>query len=75
VCVTLFTKPGCGLCDRAKSALERAGLEVRVVNILEDDAAFERYQYEIPVLVSDDGRELMKGVFSEARLASIVARG
>ncbi|NJK46411.1 MAG: glutaredoxin family protein [Pleurocapsa sp. SU_196_0] len=73
--MTLFTKPGCGLCDRAKSALERAGLEVRLINILEDDAAFKLYQYEIPVLVDDDGRELMKGVFTEARLASIVARG
>jgi glutaredoxin len=73
--MTLFTKPGCSLCARAKIALERAGLEVRVVNILEDDAAFKLYQYEIPVLVSDDGRELMKGVFTEARIASIVARG
>jgi hypothetical protein len=55
--------------------LERAKLEVRVVNILEDAVAFEKYQYEIPVLVGDDGRELMKGVFTETRIASIVARG
>jgi glutaredoxin len=73
--VTLYTKPGCSLCDRAKEQLERANLSVRVVNILEDTDAFQKYQYEIPVLVDDDGRELMKGVFTEARLASIVARG
>jgi glutaredoxin len=73
--VTLYTKPGCGLCDKAKVLLERAKLEVRFVNILEDADAFQKYQYEIPVLVGDDGRELMKGVFTEARLASIVARG
>jgi glutaredoxin len=73
--MTLYTKPGCSLCDKAKQMLERAGLEVRLVNILEDAAAFTRYEYEIPVLVADNGRELLKGVFSEARLASVVARG
>ncbi len=73
--MTLYTKPGCSLCDKAKLMLERAGLEVRLVNILEDQAAFARYEYEIPVLTADDGRELLKGVFSEARVASLIARG
>jgi glutaredoxin len=73
--MTLYSKPGCGLCDKAKIILERAKLEVAVVNILEDAALMERYQYEIPVLVGDDGRELLKGVFSESRIAALVARG
>jgi glutaredoxin len=72
--MTLYSKPGCGLCDKAKMMLERASLEVMVVNILEDAALMERYQYEIPVLVADDGRELLKGIFSEARIAALVAR-
>jgi arsenate reductase-like glutaredoxin family protein len=73
--MTLYSKPGCGLCDKAKTMLERSKLDVNVVNILEDEALMERYQYEIPVLVADDGRELLKGVFSEARIAALIARG
>jgi glutaredoxin len=73
--VTLYTKPGCSLCDKAKALLGSAKLEYREVNVLEDDALRERYQYEIPVLVGADGRELIKGVFSESRVAALIARG
>lgn len=73
--VTLYTKPGCSLCTKAKVLLLEAKLEFTEVNVLEDAELMERYQYEIPVLVDSDGRELMKGAFSAARIASIIARG
>jgi glutaredoxin len=72
--LTLYTKPGCGLCDKAKVIMQAAKLEFVEVNVLEHPALFEMYQYEIPVLVDENGQELLKGIFSEARVASLVAR-
>jgi glutaredoxin len=70
----LYGKTDCSLCDKAKAALRAANLEFTEVNVLEDAAVFERYQYEIPVLVDSNGKELLKGVFTEARVAGLVAR-
>ena len=73
--MTLYTKPGCSLCTKAKVLLLQAELQFTEINVLEDADLMERYQFEIPVLTSSDGRELMKGAFSAARIASLVARG
>ncbi len=70
----LYSKPGCSLCDKAKAALRVANLEFTEVNVLEDAALLERYQYEIPVLVDASGQELLKGVFTDSRVAALVAR-
>lgn len=56
--VTLYTKPGCGLCDEALDVL--AGLarevphEVRQVNIVDDPALFEALWDKIPVVQVGD---------------------
>ena len=71
----LYTKPGCSLCTKAKVLLIEAELQFTEINVLEDAELMQRYQFEIPVLVGNDGRELMKGAFSAARIAFIVARG
>lgn len=52
--VTLYTRPGCHLCEQAKAAiaplLEECGARLREVNI-EGDAVLEsRYGWDIPVL-------------------------
>ncbi len=73
--VTLYTKPSCSLCTKAKVLLLQAKLKFTEINVLEDADLMERYQFEIPVLIGDDGRELMKGAFSAGRIASLVARG
>jgi len=56
--VTLYTKPGCHLCEDAKAALDslRGEFEVSLeeVNINEDPALFEKYQYLIPVMVVNE---------------------
>jgi glutaredoxin len=60
--LTLFTKPGCHLCEEAKTVVDSAmdkfksehssenPIELTEVNILEDQALLEKYSEEIPVL-------------------------
>lgn len=59
--VTLFSRPGCHLCDEARAVLEAVRathpfvLDERDIEI--DDATFKAYLERIPV-VALDGREL-----------------
>ena len=52
--VTLYTRPGCYLCDEAKSAiaplLREFGAALREVNIDADPVLKERYAWDIPVI-------------------------
>ena len=52
--VTLYTRPGCHLCEEAKTAimplLGQYGATLRQVNIDEDAALKERYAWDIPVI-------------------------
>jgi glutaredoxin len=52
--VTLYTRPGCHLCDEAKTQiaplLRRAGARLREVNIDADEVLRERYNVDVPVL-------------------------
>ena len=52
--VTLYTRPGCHLCDDAKAAIapilcEFAAL-LREVNVDEDSVLQERYGWDVPVI-------------------------
>lgn len=75
----VFEKPGCPLCDDARELLENVSsrfvftLERR--NIFEDEAAFTRYRYRVPV-VELDGRALVELRFTETELeAALDAAG
>jgi glutaredoxin len=52
--LTLYTRPGCHLCDEAKEKIaplaERYGARLREVNIDEDPALRARHNEEVPVL-------------------------
>jgi glutaredoxin len=52
--VTLYTRPGCHLCDDAKSAiaplLQEFGATLHEVNIDNDPVLKERYGWDIPVI-------------------------
>ena|SRR5271157_2190332 len=52
--VTLYTRPGCHLCEEAKAAIEpllaEFGALLREVNIEGDAELSERYSWDIPVL-------------------------
>jgi glutaredoxin len=52
--VTLYTRPGCHLCEEAKAAiaplLREFGAVLREVNVDEDIVLKERYGEDIPVI-------------------------
>ena len=52
--VTLYTRPGCHLCEEAKTAvaplLREFGAVLREVNIENDAVLEERYGWDIPVI-------------------------
>ena len=69
--VTLYTKPGCHLCEPVARTIASAA-KVRpfvsvTKNILDDRADFERYQHAIPV-VTLDGREVARHRLSLSQL-------
>ena len=68
----LYSKPNCGLCDKAKALLKTAKLEYTEINILENPQGMALYAFEIPVLVGSSGQELMKGEFTEKRVAALL---
>jgi glutaredoxin len=71
--VTLYTRPGCHLCDDARAALERVRARrpfaLREVDIESDDRLLARYLERIPV-VALDGEELFDFSVDEAELAA-----
>jgi glutaredoxin len=69
--VTLYSRPGCHLCDEAREALERvrakAAFALEEVDIETEDALHARYLERIPV-VALDGEELYDYFVDEAAL-------
>ena len=70
--VTLYTRPGCHLCDDAREALERvrarAPFTLEEVDITADDALHKRYLERIPV-IAVDGEELFDHFVDEEALS------
>lgn len=60
--LTFYFKPGCWLCDTVEEMLnglqEKYGLEISRVDISGDDALYELYRFDIPVLEFKDGSTL-----------------
>ena len=71
--VTLYGRPGCCLCDEARTVLERVRARhpftLREVDIESDDALHHRYLERIPV-VAVDGKEAFDFEVDEAALVS-----
>jgi len=74
--VTLFTKPGCHLCEEVEAVIARVAkrrkFELVVRNIVENADDFDRYQYLIPV-VHVDGREIARYELTEQQLEDALA--
>ncbi|MBI3660722.1 glutaredoxin family protein [Candidatus Acetothermia bacterium] len=55
--VTLYTKPYCSLCHKAEETIlglqDRLGFLVEKIDITQDPKIFEKYQYDIPVILID----------------------
>jgi glutaredoxin len=60
--VTLYGKPGCHLCDDARSLLNKLSrrypLEIHEIDITTDPELFRRYDVRIPVLQLETGGQL-----------------
>lgn len=58
IAVTLFTKPGCGLCDEVKAELDRLRPtfphQLSEIDITQDSELFDKYRYTIPVVQVGD---------------------
>ena len=67
--VTLYSRPGCRLCETARRDLEAAVQDITVeeVDVDRDPQLLERYGSDVPVAVSD-GRELFRHRFDPACL-------
>ena len=52
--VTVYSRPGCHLCEQAKAGIESAGcggeFTLEEINIDDDPALLESYRYDIPVV-------------------------
>ena len=76
--VTIFSKPGCHLCDDAKAVIERVRMRNNfdlVVKDIRDDAKdFAEYQYAIPVILVDD-REIARYRLTEEQLRRALKDG
>jgi glutaredoxin len=75
--LTLYSKPGCHLCDEMKQVIDtvraRVPLAIEVVDISSDPALADRYGLEIPVLLID-GKKAAKYRVTEADLEARLRR-
>ena len=72
--LVLYGRPGCHLCDEARTVLERIGHPFEEVDIEADDRLLARYLERIPVIALD-GAELYDFFVDEADLRTrLVAR-
>jgi glutaredoxin len=69
--ITLYSRPGCHLCDDARAALERvrarAAFSLREIDITSDDSLHRRYLERIPVVALGE-EELFDFFVDEAAL-------
>ena len=71
--LVLYGRPGCHLCDDARTILERIGEPFADVNIETDDALHRAYLERIPV-VALDGVECFDYFVDEAALRGLLSK-
>jgi len=73
--IIVYSKPNCCLCDRVKAQLKKLQrvykFDWREINILDNPADFERFQYEIPV-VFIDGQKAFKYHLDEKQFVCLL---
>ena len=75
IAVTIYSRPGCHLCDQMKAVVERVARSVAIVlqeiDVSTDPALEARYGGEIPVLLVE-GTKAAKYRVTEAELRRIL---
>jgi thiol-disulfide isomerase/thioredoxin len=77
IVLTLYSRPGCHLCDEMKAVVQRAARAaaapstIEEIDISTDPALEERYGLEIPVLLVD-GRKAAKYRITEEALLRLL---
>jgi glutaredoxin len=75
VTLTLYSKPGCHLCEEARALLDelqpRYGFAIEEIDIASDSALYARYRYDIPVLLRD-GTEIARGRITDRELLTLL---
>ena len=74
--VTLYSKPGCHLCEEVRTLLDalqpQYGFAIQEIDIRSDDALMARYRYEIPVVLRD-GWEIARGRITDRDMRAMNA--
>ena len=78
--LTIYSKPGCHLCDEMKSLVHRVmsrqskdpAITVDEIDISSDPVLLDRYGLEIPVLMID-GKKVAKYRVSEEELTRMIS--
>ncbi|HUI07403.1 MAG TPA: glutaredoxin family protein [Verrucomicrobiae bacterium] len=74
--VTIYSRPGCHLCERAKDCLRRVQARVQFsledVDISQDPELLARYGNDIPVILLD-GCEIARHFVRERKLVELLA--
>jgi glutaredoxin len=73
--VTIYSKPDCHLCDRAKDVVEcckgKVDFTLEVVDISQNPELLERYRNDIPVILLD-GSEIARHFVRERKLLELL---
>ena len=69
--LTLYSKPGCHLCEDVRALLDELrperGFALEEIDITTRDDLFARYRHDIPVVLKD-GVEIARGRIDEQQL-------
>ena len=75
--MTLYSKPGCHLCEEVRQGLADLASDqpftIEEINIELDATLFAAYRYEIPVVLVD-GREIARGRIDERQLCEALGK-
>ena len=73
--ITIYSKPDCHLCERAKGVIERcrtkAEFAIEIVDISQNPELLQRYRDDIPVILLD-GNEIARHFVRERKLLELL---
>ena len=76
--VEFITKSDCPLCESGAETLQRAtsklGIEVREIDIFDDDDIYDAYSTRVPVVLAPNGSVIDEGKLSQAKLTPALLR-